>query len=728
MISARAQAVMKIASERTPETTTVDVRKQADALFGRDVFNADVMRQRLPRDIYKELEKTICGHEPLNPAIANTVANAMKDWAIDNGASHYTHWFQPMTGLTAEKHDAFLSPTPDGRMISEFSGKMLISGEPDASSFPSGGIRSTFEARGYTAWDPTVPVFIARGPQGNTLHIPTVFYSYSGEALDRKIPLMRSLGAVSRQALRVLRLFGSKSNNIRVNVGAEQEYFLVDRRLAALRPDLLMAGRTLMGAPSPKGQEMEDHYFGAIPSRVLAFMQEVEESLVALGIPAKTRHNEVAPGQFELAPLFEDANMATDHNMLIMNVLKQVAAKHEFVCLLHEKPFAGVNGSGKHNNWSLSDSEGNNLLNPGKTPHDNAQFLTFLAAVLRAAHLHADMLRLGTIGAGNDHRLGANEAPPAIISVYLGEQLTEILENIIAYKPHQAGNKSESITVGVSSLPPLPVDLSDRNRTSPFAFTGNKFEFRAVGSSQSVAPINIVLNTAMACALDDIATELEASIAGGATLNEALQTLLPRLFSEHMAVVFNGNGYSAAWPEEAKRRGLHNHNNTVDALAHYSDPEVMNAFLRQGVLSEREMLSRQDILLETYVKTVEIEAHILLDMARTTVRPTAQRAQAELADMLVKTRAAVGDDAVSETKVFNTFRKYVVALEEGIEQLEKACQLEHGETNILDIACAIRDGLLPAMNTCRAACDTLEQHIDSTQWPLPSYAELMWTH
>ena len=485
MSNPRQKALFLAAQSEPVKAPQEEWGAQADAVYGKNVFGLDAMRKRLPEGVYKELEKTIQEGKRLNPAISDVVANAMKDWAIERGATHYTHWFQPMTGQTAEKHDAFLSPTTQGHVISEFSGKMLISGEPDASSFPSGGLRSTFEARGYTAWDPTVPAFIINEPYGATLHIPTFFYSYSGEALDRKIPLQRSIEALSNQALRILRLFGNdQAKSVQAMVGPEQEYFLVDKNLAMLRPDLLLAGRTLQGAKPAKGQEMSDHYFGAIPERVLSFMQDLEQELLALGIPAKTRHNEVAPGQFELAPVYEDANTASDHNMLTMNMMRHLAPRHGFICLLHEKPFAGVNGSGKHNNWSLCDSEGHNLLNPGRTPQDNAQFLVFLAAVITAVHKYSVALRLGTIGAGNDHRLGANEAPPAIISIYLGEQLTQVIEDIVA-GTHAENHDKPGMEIGVSTLPPLPVDLSDRNRTSPFAFTGNKFEFRAVGSSQS---------------------------------------------------------------------------------------------------------------------------------------------------------------------------------------------------------------------------------------------------
>ena len=726
MTSPRNTAILQIAKARPLEPAKSPT---PDVAFGQNVFNLDVMCKRLPRNVFRKLEKIIRTGAQLDPEIADTVANAMKDWAIELGATHYTHWFQPMTGLTAEKHDAFLSPSADGRMISEFSGKMLISGEPDASSFPSGGIRSTFEARGYTAWDPTVPAFILGGANGKTLHIPTVFYSYSGEALDRKIPLLRSMSALSRQALRILRLFGNTTaHRVTPMVGAEQEYFLVDRRLAALRPDLLLAGRTLLGAPSPKGQELEDHYFGSIPARVMAFMQDVEKELVALGIPAKTRHNEVAPGQFELAPIYEEANIATDHNMLVMNILRQTALKHDFICLLHEKPFAGVNGSGKHNNWSLCDSDGNNLLNPGSTPQDNAQFLVFLAAILRAAHLHSDVLRLGTVGAGNDHRLGANEAPPAIISVYLGEQLTGVLDSLVNGTPQTHGEQHPYLEVGVSTLPPLPVDLSDRNRTSPFAFTGNKFEFRAAGSSQSIAPINIALNAAVASALDDIATELEASIAGGADLNQALQALLPRLFKEHMPVVFNGNGYSAAWPEEAARRGLHNRANTVEALEHYSDPAVMDVFLGQHVLNERELLARQDILLENYIKTIEVEARILADMARSTVLPLGRDAQRKAAELVLATRSACSDAAEDETAHLNTLRTEVNSLSKTLSELETATASVPTNSTLIETACYVRDVILPAMTACRRHCDALELIVDNRAWPLPSYAEMMWMH
>ncbi|MDR2055929.1 MAG: glutamine synthetase III [Desulfovibrio sp.] len=732
MSSPRKKALFK-AIASAPVTPCACERKSMEAgeAFGSNVFGLAVMRKRLPKDVYKKLAKTIRDGERLDPEIADVVANAMKDWAIERGATHYTHWFHPMTGLTAEKHDAFLSPSSEGQVISEFSGKMLISGEPDASSFPSGGIRSTFEARGYTAWDPSVPVFIIDGAYGATLHIPTYFYSYSGEALDRKIPLIRSISAISRQAVRILKIFGNATATyVRPMIGPEQEYFLVDKNLASLRTDLMLTGRTLIGANSPKGQEMEDHYFGAIPSRVMSYMQDVERELVALGIPAKTRHNEVAPGQFEIAPVYEEANIACDHNMLTMNLMRHLAGRHGFVCLLHEKPFAGVNGSGKHNNWSLCDSDGVNLLNPGRTPHDNAQFLVFLAAILRGVHKHSIALRLGTVGAGNDHRLGANEAPPAIISVYLGEQLTEVLESMTSGGAKSSKSaKSGFMEVGVSTLPPLPVDLSDRNRTSPFAFTGNKFEFRAVGSSQSIAPVNIALNAAVACALDDIATMLEASLSAGKNLNEALQELLPKLFKEHMPVVFNGNNYTESWTKEAARRKLPNLANSVSALERYSDPEVMNVFLRHGILSEREILSRQEILLEHYAKTLRIEGHVLSDILRAQVLPQCLQAQTKAADAVIKARAIVGDKAAkSEEDNFTLLRGHIMALQAGVEELEKAVQQAENTEGALEQAKAGRDTILPAMEECRRHADILERLVEDGLWELPKYAELLWIH
>ena len=695
--------------------------------YGQDVFNARVMRQRLPRDVFERLQKTMTHRVPLDISDADVIAGAMKDWAIEKGAAYYTHWFQPMTGLTAEKHDAFLAPTADGQVFGEFSGKMLIQGEPDASSFPSGGIRATFEARGYTAWDPTSPAFVLGDDDGRkTLYIPTVFYSYTGEALDRKTPLMRSVDAVSRQALRILRLLGNTSaDSVQAMVGCEQEYFLVDRRLYVQRPDLMLCGRTLYGARPAKGQEMEDHYFGSIPSRVLAFMQDVEQRLFALGIPAHTRHNEVAPGQFEIAPVYEDVNIATDHNMLTMEVMRRTARRHGFACLLHEKPFAGVNGSGKHNNWSLCDSDGNNLLNPGKTPRENTQFLIFLAGVLRAVHRHAINLRLGIIGASNDHRLGANEAPPAILSVYLGESLSGVIRSIACGGGPDTGT-STPIEIGVSVLPTMPRDLSDRNRTSPFAFTGNKFEFRALGSSQNIATANISLNAAMACALDDIATELEGEVAKGTPLNAAIQTLLARLFREHMPVVFDGNNYSAEWPLEAERRGLPDLKDTVSALAHYTDREVMEVFSREGILSEREMLSRQEILLENYTNTITIEAHMTLDLGRTRILPAALAWQSKLAASVASAASIVGDAEV-EKRYYCRVNNEVKALIGALDELEAAYTQKHGGEALAHAAFA-RDVLLPAMQRCREHADALEGLCSGHEWSLPSYAERLGMH
>ncbi len=697
-------------------------------LYGRDVFSMRAMRERLPRDVFGRLLQAIKQGSPLAEGDADVIASAMKDWAIEHGATHYTHWFHPMTSLTAEKHDAFTMPTADGYMINEFSGKMLIKGEPDASSFPTGGLRSTFEARGYTAGDPTSPAFVIANRWGKTLYIPTMFFSYTGESLDRKTPLLRSIAVLSQQALRILRIFGNNSATyVRAMVGAEQEYFLVDRRLFRLRLDLMLAGRTLFGAKPSKGQELEDHYFGAISPRVLDFMGEVEERLLALGIPARTRHNEVAPGQFELAPLYEEANLACDHNMLVMEVLRDTAERHGFACLLHEKPFAGVNGSGKHNNWSICDSEGNNLLEPGNTPHANAQFLVFLAAILRAVHLHAPLLRLGTIGAANDHRLGANEAPPAILSIFLGEQLTKILESIVQGQADGSGwDSGVTMQIGVSSMPPLPRDISDRNRTSPFAFTGNKFEFRAVGSAQSIAPANIAINVAVSGALDDIASELEEALAKGEKLNDAVQKLLSRLFREHLPVVFNGNGYSEQWQQEAARRGLPNLKDTVSALAHYSDPQVIAAFNRHGVLSEREQLARQEILLETYIRQVHVETKVTSRLGRSVILPTALSWLKELAELSALTEANYKNSP--EKAYYERTRKHVLALIEALEALDK----RHAELDVMHgimiRAQAARDDLIPLMAKCRERADALEELIDDARWPLPKYNELLWQH
>ncbi|MDR1946667.1 MAG: glutamine synthetase III [Desulfovibrio sp.] len=699
-------------------------------IFGRDVFSMKVMRERLPKNVFARLEQTVAGGETLQESDADVVAGAMRDWAIERGATHYTHWFQPLTGATAEKHDAFLTPSPlgGGQIVSEFSGKMLIKGEPDASSFPSGGIRSTFEARGYTAWDPTSPAFLIANGSGKTLYIPCVFLSYTGESLDSKTPLLRALDAVSKQALRVLRLFGN-TTAVKVNamVGSEQEYFLVDRRYYNLRTDLQLSGRTVFGAKPCKGQELEDQYFGAISPRVIAFMTDVEERMLALGIPARTRHNEVAPGQYEIAPMFEAANIAVDHNMLTMQIMRNTAAEHGFACLLHEKPFAGINGSGKHNNWSLCDSDGNNLLDPGNTPRDNAQFLVFLAAVLRAVHKHAVALRLGVVGAGNDHRLGANEAPPAVLSVFLGDQLTEIVESMADGRSGKGkgGTFGGFMEIGVSSLPKLPMDSTDRNRTSPFAFTGNKFEFRAVGASQSIAPANIALSAAVACALDDIATDLEKEVKKGKNLNTAVQTLLSKLFKEHKPIIFNGNGYADEWQVEAKKRGLPNLKDTVSAVLKYSDKEVKEVFLRHAVLSERELLARQEVLLENYIKDVHVETKLTQVMGRSVILPAALRFAAETAAY----------SATAKQSGYPALSRYLSALNAKTEALLKALDAldaKHEELDATDgvraKAVGARDKLLPLMAECREYADALEGIVDDAFWPLPKYNEMLWQH
>src|SRR5689334_9769454 len=603
-------------------------------LFGCNVFNEEVQRQRLPKPVFRALQKTIKQGAPLDPAIADTVASAMKDWAIEKGATHFTHIFQPMTGLTAEKHDSFVVPVSDGKAITEFSGKELVRGEPDASSFPSGGIRATFEARGYTAWDPTSPAYIREAPNGATLVIPTAFLSWTGEALDTKTPLLRSMEALSAQALRILRVFGNKdANKVFTTVGPEQEYFLIDKNFYYGRPDLINCGRTLFGAKPPKGQEMEDQYFGSIPERVLACMADAETELFKLGVPVKTRHNEVAPSQYEIAPLFENSNLATDHQNLIMEILRKTADQYGLVCLLHEKPFAGINGSGKHNNWSMSTDTGENLLNPGDNPHDNAQFLVFCTAVIRAVDKYSEILRLSIASAHNDHRLGANEAPPAIISIFLGDQLNDVFEQI-----EKGGAKSSKqgglFQTGVSVLPPLPKEAGDRNRTSPFAFTGNKFEFRAVGSSANIAGANTVLNTIVAESLDYIATQLEAATKGGKDLNAAIQDLLPKIVKEHKRVIFNGNNYAEEWHAEAEKRGLPNLKNTIEVLPVVTRKDTIDLFTKYKVYTEKELHSRFNILAEAYAKTLNIEANTALVMAKTMILPAALKYQKEVGESI----------------------------------------------------------------------------------------------
>ncbi len=689
-------------------------------IFASMVFNDDVMRERLPKDVYKSLRKTIDNGKDLDITVANAVANAMKDWAIEKGATHYTHWFQPMTGITAEKHDSFISPTADGRIIMEFSGKELIQGEPDASSFPSGGLRATFEARGYTAWDPTSYAFI----KDHSLYIPTAFCSYGGEVLDKKTPLLRSMEALSAQAVRILRLFGdSTTKRVITTVGPEQEYFLVDKKLYDERPDLIYTGRTLFGARAPKGQELEDHYFGAIKPRIAAFMQELDEELWKLGVLAKTKHNEVAPAQHELAPIFSTTNVATDHNQLTMETMKNVALRHGLVCLLHEKPFAGVNGSGKHNNWSLSTDTGKNLFEPGKLPQENAQFLLFLAAVIKGVDEYQDLLRVSVASAGNDHRLGANEAPPAIISIFLGDELTAILHAIETGTVY-GGTLRVNMEIGVNVLPSFTKDTTDRNRTSPFAFTGNKFEFRSLGSQLNIACPNIMLNTIIADELEQFADELEGK---SDDFMSALNALIKRVIKEHKRIIFNGDGYADAWKVEAARRGLTNLPTTVDALPHYTDEKNVKLFAKHKIYTEVEMQSRQDIILETYAKTINIEALTASDMVKRDILPAVSSYVAELASG-VATKKAISDDIPCEAELDIIKRlsglqdcayKKLAALDNAIIGVK-----EVGEDPI-EVATYYKDSVITAMTELRAVVDEMETLVSSDYWPYPSYGDLM---
>ncbi len=651
--NARQAAIAAVTSYKPLEKPLNFLETPANELFGSNVFNEAAMKQRLPKGVFKTLQKTIRQGAKLDSSIADAVATAMKDWAIEKGATHYAHVFYPLTGITAEKHDSFLSPESDGTAIAEFSGKQLIQGEPDASSFPSGGIRSTFEARGYTAWDVTSPAYILENPNGTTLCIPTAFVSWTGEALDKKTPVLRSMQALAKQAARLLKIFGQDDPGyIYSTAGPEQEYFLIDRNFFFARPDLTICGRTLFGAKPPKGQEFEDQYFGVIPERVLACMLEVERELYKLGVPVKTRHNEVAPSQYEIAPIYENANVATDHQQLVMITLRRVAEKYGLACLLHEKPFANINGSGKHLNWSLGGPKVGNLLEPGDTPHENAQFLVFCAAVIRAVHKYSSLLRVGIASAGNDHRLGANEAPPAILSIFLGDMLTDIFTQIEKGKV-KGTKKGGYLTVGVDTLPPLPKDAGDRNRTSPFAFTGNKFEFRAVSSNQSIAGPLVILNTIVAESLDYVSTELEKATKGDSKkLNDAVQKLLQSIIQEHKAVIFNGDGYSEAWHKEAEKRGLPNFKNTVDALPNLVTKENLALLSKYGVLTERETHSRYDIYVERYCKDVNTESLLCVNMAKTMVLPAAYRYQGELATTAAALKAAgQPGDTSSLTKV-----------------------------------------------------------------------------
>ncbi len=688
-------------------------------IFGESVFNEQIMKARLPKETYKAMKKTINEGLPLNIEIANVVANAMKDWATEKGATHFTHWFQPLTGITAEKHDSFISPTSDGGVIMEFSGKELVQGEPDASSFPSGGLRATFEARGYTAWDPTSYAFI----KDDTLCIPTAFCSYSGEALDKKTPLLRSMEVISKQAVRILRLFGNTDPHLTVKttVGPEQEYFLIPVELYNQRKDLIYTGRTLFGAKAPKGQELEDHYFGSIKPRVSAYMKDLDEELWKLGVLAKTKHNEVAPAQHELAPIFTTTNIATDHNQLMMEIMQKVAKKHGLVCLLHEKPFAGVNGSGKHNNWSISTSYGVNLLEPGDTPSENAQFLLFLAAVIRAVDVHQDLLRISVATAGNDHRLGANEAPPAVVSMFLGDELNGIIESIVEGKAYDQHEKVQ-MEIGVDVLPKFPKDSTDRNRTSPFAFTGNKFEFRMLGSANSIACANIMLNTAVADSLCEFADRLEKA----SDFNAELSALIKETITAHKRIIFNGNGYDESWIKEAtEERGLLNLRSTPEAMERFLDQKNKDLFLKFGVFSLAEMQSRHDILLENYSKIINIEALTMIDMARKDILPAVTTYIKELADTAIAVKQASGVESEFEKDLIAQLSKLQSDIASRTKVLEDAVIEVHEIEDILAQSYAYRDKVFVAMQDLRAAADQAESLCSAKVWPFPSYGELL---
>jgi glutamine synthetase len=714
-MTARKDAIASIANHRIASTQDY-LDSAGEAIYGQYVFHEDAQREYLAKPIFKKLRSAIAGHEPFDPAIVDAVAHGVKEWAMAHGATHYTHWFVPMTGSTAEKHDSFLNPTGEGKTIAEFSGKMLVQGEPDASSFPSGGIRATFEARGYTAWDVTSPIFLQVEPNGVTMTIPTAFVSYTGEALDHKIPLLRSQEALGKQALRVLRWFdNTTAERVFTNIGPEQEYFLVDRRLAEQRPDLILTGRTLFGAPSPKGQELEDQYFGSIRERILAFMMDLDRELWRLGIPAKTRHNEVAPGQFEMAPVYEPTSVGSDHNMVVMSMMRRLAPRHGLMFLIHEKPFAGINGSGKHNNWSMGTDEGENLLDPGNDPHANAQFLAFLVAVIRGVNEHADLLRASIADAGQDHRLGANEAPPAIMSIFLGSQLTDVVEQL-GKGATSSSKKGGSADLGVTSLPVLPKDATDRNRTSPFAFTGNKFEFRAVGSSAPIYWPQTVLNTVVADSLSKLADELEKKKHGDfAGLTAALSAIV----QANQQVLFEGNGYSEEWHAEAARRGLPNNRTTVDALPSLTTAKAKKLFSDFGVLSERELASRVEINWERYVKVQNIEANCAIDIASTMILPATAKYLGTLGDA----SSSRGINAICQ-RVSGLADKLVDA----IGELEHAQHKAHEAGSVHKEARVFCDEVIPAQTALREVADELETLVDDDLWPLPKYRELLFQY
>jgi len=703
-------------------TDSTRAREARETAFGSLVFNDDVQQKRLPKAAYHALRRTITYGEALDVSAADAIAKAMKEWAVEHGATHYTHWFQPLTGITAEKHDSFLTPTSDGKAVAEFSGKELIKGEPDASSFPSGGMRSTFEARGYTAWDPTSAPWLLKSGGSVTLVIPTAFVSWTGEALDKKTPLLRSMEALSKHALRVLKLFGSTAERVTTTCGPEQEYFLIDRYFYLSRPDLINAGRTLFGAKPPKGQELEDQYFGTIPDRVMAFMSESESELYRIGVPVKTRHNEVAPSQYEIAPVFENANVATDHQMMVMETLKRMAPKFGLACLLHEKPFAGVNGSGKHLNWSMSDDEGHNLLSPGANPHDNMQFLVFCTAVVRAVNTWQGLLRASIASAGNDHRLGANEAPPAIISIFLGDMLTDIFDQI-----EKGGAKSTKhggvLDTGVLVLPKLPRDAGDRNRTSPFAFTGNKFEFRAVSSNQSIAYPNIALNVAVTESLDFMASELEKATTSGKSLENAVADLLPKVIRANKRIIFNGNNYSKEWEKEAAKRGLLNLKNTVDALPELVSKDTVTVFEKYKVLNAREVHARYEIMLETYNKTVNVEGQLMVLMANRYILPAALDYQRQVAQSVSAVKSA-GARSVEGKKVLDQLAKLIDRLKERSDKLANVLGHE-GNGSAEKHAKHFRDIVIPAMAALRETGDQIELMMPHESWPLATYREML---
>ncbi len=695
--------------------STVQGIKSVPEYFGCNVFNEETMKQRLPKNVYKALLKTKTMGTALDPDVADVIAATMKDWAVEKGVTHYTHWFHPMTGLSAEKHDSFISPTDDGKVIMEFSGKELIKGEPDASSFPSGGLRATFEARGYTAWDPTSPAFI----KDRTLYIPTAFCSYTGEVLDKKTPLLRSMEVISEQAVRILKLFGSKATRVTTTVGPEQEYFLVDKKLYDQRKDLIYTGRTLFGAKAPKGQELEDHYFGNIKERVHDYMTDLDEELWKLGIYSKTEHNEVAPAQHEMAPIFTTSNVAADQNALTMEIMKKVALKHGLVCLLHEKPFAGVNGSGKHNNWSISTNDGQNLLDPGKNPKDNIQFLTFLAAIIKSVDENADLLRLSVASAGNDHRLGANEAPPAIMSIFVGTELQQILDALETGEMIKT-DANEEFVIGVEALPNFPKDTTDRNRTSPFAFTGNKFEFRSLGSSETIACTNCILNTIVANSLKEFADRLE----GASDFSAELNKLLVETIKKHKRIIFNGNGYDASWVEEAARRGLPNYVSTVDAVPHYTDEKNVKMFEMFKVYTRTELESRTEIILENYSKVINIEALTMLDMAKKQILPAGLEFAKELCDS-VNSKKSAGVSADLEKKMADKVSALNAGISDAIDDLDSKLIGAGDAGDAEATARYYRNSVFSAMQSLRAVADELETITPECIWPFPTYGDLM---